>query len=86
MRQRDGLKSQLVALLTELNFRIPNNESGIVTTTDNVLEDVENGFSDEFRAALNVAKAQLVMHIDAVKNMTNALRVLLSFTLIVKSY
>jgi hypothetical protein len=51
-----------------------------------VLEDLENGFSDEFRAALNVAKAQLVMHIDAVKNMTNALRVLLSFTLIVKSY
>ena len=79
VRQRDALKSQLVALLTELNFRIPNNESGIVTTTDNLLEDVENEFSDEFRAALNVAKAQLVMHIDAVKKYDQCLESSIEF-------
>lgn len=67
VKQRDALKNQLVALLTELNIRVPGKESGLMAATDNVLEDAENGFSDEFRAALNVAKTQLAMHIKAVK-------------------
>lgn len=67
VKQRDALKSQLVALLTELNVRVPSKESGIIAAADSVLEDAENGFCDEFRAALNIAKTQLSMHINAVK-------------------
>ncbi len=45
--------------MLELNIRISNRKSGIISAIEGVLEDAENGLSAECRAAIHTAKEQL---------------------------
>jgi transposase len=59
IKHRDALKKQIVALLLELNIRVPNGSARLINKIDYILEDAENELSIEFRKALHVAQQQL---------------------------
>lgn len=59
IKQRDASQKQLVSLLLELNFRVPNNSVRLLVKMGDILEDAENGLSTEFRQALHAATQQL---------------------------
>lgn len=59
VKQQAASQKQLVSLLLELNIRISNRKSGIISAIEGVLEDAENGLSVECRAAIHTAKEQL---------------------------
>lgn len=67
IKNRDALKKQLRSLLLELGIRTGNKKGGMLLAIDEVLEDGENGLTGEFRKALNTAREQLSLAIEAVK-------------------
>lgn len=66
IKHRDALKKQIVALLLELNIRVPNGSARLINKIDDILEDAENELSAEFRQALQVAQQQLSTAIKSV--------------------
>ena len=66
IKHRDALKKQIVALLLELNIRVPNGSARLINKIDDILEDAENDLSAEFRQALQVAQQQLSTAIKSV--------------------
>jgi len=66
IKHRDALKKQIVALLLELNIRVPNGSARLIDKIDDILEDAENDLSAEFRQALQVAQQQLSAAIKSV--------------------
>lgn len=66
IKHRDALKKQIVALLLELNIRVPNGSARLINKIDDILEDAENELSIEFRKALQVAQQQLNTAIKSV--------------------
>ena len=73
VKQQGASQKQLVSLLLELNIRISNRKGGIVCAIQGVLEDATNGFSVECRAAIQVAKEQLSVLIQAVHRFNDCL-------------
>lgn len=55
IKQKVASHNQLTALLLEFNIRVSRNKGGLSEVVISALEDAENGFSPEFRNALNVA-------------------------------
>ncbi|MCK5190320.1 MAG: IS110 family transposase [Methylococcales bacterium] len=55
IRQKTALNNQLKALLLEFNIRVSTRKGGLNGVVKSVLEDAENGFSFEFRQALDTA-------------------------------
>lgn len=66
IKHRDALKKQIVALLLELNIRVPNGSARLINKIDDILEDAENELSAEFRQALQVAQQQLSTAIKSI--------------------
>lgn len=66
IKQRDGTKKQIVSLLLELNFKVPNHFKSLAIEAEYILEDAENGLSSEFRNALGTALEQLKVQVDSV--------------------
>jgi transposase len=66
IKHRDALKKQIVALLLELNILVPNGSARLINKIDDILEDVENELSAEFRQALQAAQQQLSTAIKSV--------------------
>lgn len=58
--------NQLSSLLLEFNIRISPSKGGINGVVASALEDAENGFSSEFRVALNTAWQQYLTHVENV--------------------
>ena len=58
IKQKTALSNQLKALLLEFNVRVLNKNGGLKGTVELLLEDAENGFSCEFRQALDIAWMQ----------------------------
>lgn len=54
VKKKTAAKNQLIALLSEFNA-VSNRNGGLKGCLDLVLEDAENGFSDEFRKCLSSA-------------------------------
>jgi|TARA_R110001583_G_scaffold30706_4_gene105807 transposase len=73
VKQQGASQKQLVSLLLELNIRISNRKGGIVCAIQGVLEDATNGLSVECRAAIQVAKEQLSVLIQAVHRFNDCL-------------
>ena len=67
VKHRDAALKQIVALLLELNIRVPNRSAGLLRKIDDVLENAENQLSAEFRVALKTAQEQLSRMIQTVK-------------------
>ncbi len=55
IKQQTALNNQLKALLLEFNLRVSNKKGGLKGLIERELEDAENGFSSEFRQALDIA-------------------------------
>lgn len=55
VKQKTAAKNQLVALLGEFNIQVSNKNGGLAGTITATLEDAENGFSFEFREAIEAA-------------------------------
>ena len=66
IRQRDATRKQIISLLLELNFRLPNSGAGMIGKMEDILEDAENGLSLEFRHAMNAAKAQFELMVETI--------------------
>ena len=66
IKQRDASRKQIISLLLELNFRSPNNGTGMIGKIEDILEDAENGLSLEFRQALNAAKNQFELMVETI--------------------
>ncbi|GAW97976.1 MULTISPECIES: IS110 family transposase [Colwellia] len=66
VKHQGAIKKQLVSLLLELNIRISNRKGGIISAIDGVLEDASNGLSVECRIAIDTAKMNLKVSIEAV--------------------
>ncbi|EWH08078.1 transposase IS116/IS110/IS902 family protein [Catenovulum agarivorans DS-2] len=58
VKQKTASYNQLVALLSEFNIKVSNRNGGLKGTIEAVLEDADNGFSVEFRQALQMACVQ----------------------------
>ena len=58
IKQKTALNNQLKALLLEFNIRVSTRNGGLNGVIKSVLEDAENGFSGEFRQALDTAWKQ----------------------------
>jgi transposase len=66
VKHQGAIQKQLVSLLLELNIRISNRKGGIISAIDGVLEDATNGLSVECRIAIDTAKMNLKVSIEAV--------------------
>ncbi len=55
IKQKTAVNNQISALLLELNIRVSNRNGGLSGVVESALEDADNGFSTEFRKALNPA-------------------------------
>lgn len=53
VKQKTALNNQLLSLLAEFNIRPSKKNGGLNEIISSVLEEVDNGFSSEFRKALN---------------------------------
>jgi len=67
MKQKTALNNQLKALLLEFNIRISKKNGGLKGTVELLLEDAENGFSCEFRQALDIAWKQYVQLLESIR-------------------
>ena len=67
IKQQTALSNQLKALLLEFNIRISNKKGGLKGIIEQQLEDAENGFSSEFRQALDIAWTQYVQLLESIK-------------------
>ncbi|MCP4325312.1 MAG: IS110 family transposase [Alteromonadales bacterium] len=68
IKHKDALANQLEALLLEFNIRVSARKGGIRGVIEGVLEDAKNGFTNEWRAAINIALNQLLDQIKAVSD------------------
>jgi len=55
IKQKTASSNQIKALLLEFNIRVSLKQGGLKGVIESLLEDAENGFSFEFRHALNAA-------------------------------
>jgi transposase len=55
IKQKTAPSNQIKALLLEFNIRVSLKQGGLKGVIESLLEDAENGFSSEFRRALNAA-------------------------------
>jgi transposase len=55
IKQKTAPCNQIKALLLEFNIRVSLKQGGLKGVIESLLEDAENGFSSEFRRALNTA-------------------------------
>jgi transposase len=55
IKQKTASSNQIKALLLEFNIRVSPKHGGLKGVIESLLEDAENGFSFEFRRALNAA-------------------------------
>jgi transposase len=55
IKQKTASSNQIKALLLEFNIRVSPKSGGLKGVIESLLEDAENGFSFEFRRALNAA-------------------------------
>jgi transposase len=55
IKQKTASSNQIEALLLEFNIRASSKQGGLKGVVESLLEDAENGFSFEFRHALNTA-------------------------------
>ena len=55
IKQKTASSNQIKALLLEFNIRVSLKQGGLKGAVESLLEDAENGFSNEFRRALNAA-------------------------------
>ncbi|MBA6327568.1 hypothetical protein H4J46_06360 [Colwellia sp. MB02u-6] len=62
-----------MSLLLELNIRISNRKSGIISAIDGVLEDATNDLPVECRKAIYTAKLHLNWLIEAVQQYDDCL-------------
>ena len=67
IKQKTALSNQLKALLLEFNIRISNKNGGLKGTIELLLEDAENGFSCEFRQALDSAWKQYSQLLESIQ-------------------
>ena len=67
MKQKKALNSQLQALLLEFNIRVSNKQGGLKGVIESVLEEAENGFSIEFRQALDIAWKQYSQILESIR-------------------
>ena len=74
VKHQTALGNQLEALLLEFNIRVSPRNGGIRGVVESVLEDAENGFTPEWRAAINIALNQLLSQIKAVSDYDDCLK------------
>jgi len=67
IKQKNALNNQLIALLLEFNIRVSNKQGGLKGVIESVLEDAENGFSSEFRQALDIAWKQYSQILESIR-------------------
>ena len=67
IKQETALSNQLKALLLEFNIRVSSKKGGLKGIIECVLEDAENGFSSEFRQALDIAWKQYVQILESIE-------------------
>jgi transposase len=67
IKQKNALNSQLKALLLEFNIRVSSKQGGLKGVIESVLEDAENGFSSEFRQALDIAWKQYSQILESIR-------------------
>ena len=67
IKQKTALNNQLTALLLEFNLRVSNKNSGLKGLIERELEDAENGFSSEFRQALEIAWTQYAQILESIR-------------------
>ena len=67
VKQKTASKNQLIALLLEFNIRVSNRNGGLSAVIDSTLEDGENGFSAEFRNAIQRAWQQHLEISDTIR-------------------
>ncbi|MCK5478561.1 MAG: IS110 family transposase [Methylococcales bacterium] len=67
IKQKTALSNQLKALLLEFNVRVLNKNGGLKGTVELLLEDAENGFSCEFRQALDIAWMQYSQLLESIQ-------------------
>jgi transposase len=67
IKQKTALSNQLKALLLEFNIRISNKSGGLKGMIELLLEDAENGFSCEFRHALDFAWKQYSQLLESIQ-------------------
>ena len=73
VKQKTATSNQIKALLLEFNIRISTRNGGLIGTIQSVLEDAENGFSFEFRAALKAGLDQYLGNATAINTYDDSL-------------
>ncbi len=63
IKQKTALNNQLKALLLEFNIRVSNKNGGLKGIIEGVLEDAKNGFSYEFKQALDSAWKPAILNL-----------------------
>ena len=66
IKQKTALNNQLKALLLEFNIRVSNKNGGLKGIIEWILEDADNGFSCEFRQALDIAWKQYAHLLESI--------------------
>ncbi len=67
IKQKTASSNQIKALLLEFNIRISNKQGGLKGVIESLLEDAENGFSFEFKRALNTAWKLYLEILDSIR-------------------
>ena len=67
IKQKTALSNQLTALLLEFNLRVSNKNGGLKGLIERELEDAGNGFSSEFRQALEIAWTQYAQILESIR-------------------
>ena len=67
IKQKTASGNQLKALLLEFNIRVSSKNGGLKGTIELLLEDAENGFSCEFRHALDTAWKQYSQLLESIR-------------------
>lgn len=67
IKQKTASSNQIKALLLEFNIRVSPRNGGIKVVIESLLEDAENGFSFEFRDALDVAWQQYLILLKSIR-------------------
>ena len=67
IKQKTASSNQIKALLLEFNIRISSKQGGLKGVIESLLEDAENGFSFEFRRALNAVWKFYLEILDSIR-------------------
>lgn len=67
IKQKTASSNQIKALLLEFNIRISSKQGGLKGVIESLLEDAENGFSIEFRRALDTAWKFYLEILDSIR-------------------